>query len=168
MPTRCLDACLEMPRFARLLKSGQARRSRPARIEEAPAPAGSRARGPRFAPGGRSPAERDPWPRRRRGAATGKYRGFPDSGGPPPRAILAAMNESARRIEAKRKPETCPKCGAAEVVPIVYGTESPSGKTIADIYAGRVAVGGCIVTDDDPKWRCFACEAEIHRADHPG
>lgn len=29
---------------------------------------------------------------------------------------------------------------------------------------GRVVLGGCCITGDDPAWRCVVCGASIHRA----
>jgi hypothetical protein len=31
-----------------------------------------------------------------------------------------------------------------------------------DMEAGRVVLGGCCVTEDDPKWQCADCEAVIY------
>ena len=26
-----------------------------------------------------------------------------------------------------------------------------------DVYYGRIALGGCCITDDDPMWKCVEC-----------
>ena len=49
-----------------------------------------------------------------------------------------------------------PQCGAPDVVPILYGyTDDPA--TLAAVDRGKLALGGCIVTGDDPAWCCRAC-----------
>jgi endogenous inhibitor of DNA gyrase (YacG/DUF329 family) len=55
---------------------------------------------------------------------------------------------------------TCPSC-AAEVtpVPIVYGY--PTVDAFEEADAGRLHLGGCIVTDDDPEFACPACGAAL-------
>jgi hypothetical protein len=37
-------------------------------------------------------------------------------------------------------------------------------KLAEDLEAGRVILGGCILTGDDPFWRCTQCGLEIFRA----
>lgn len=46
---------------------------------------------------------------------------------------------------------TCPVCGA-EAVRIVYGMPGP--QLIEDLREGRIALGGCVVGEDMPKWAC--------------
>ena len=51
------------------------------------------------------------------------------------------------------KAPACPECGQPGV-PIAYGFPSPEMFDAAD--AGRIALGGCVVYDDMPTWRCSA------------
>ena len=52
----------------------------------------------------------------------------------------------------------CERCGAA-IVPIVYGY--PSGSMFRDAARGKVALGGCVIMGNDPRWKCTAsCELE--------
>ncbi len=53
------------------------------------------------------------------------------------------------------RPRTCPQCHAEAVVPIVYGLPGP--ELMEDAEAGRVALGGCMVSPDNPRWSCQAC-----------
>jgi predicted RNA-binding Zn-ribbon protein involved in translation (DUF1610 family) len=57
--------------------------------------------------------------------------------------------------ESKRQ---CPSCGSHEVVPILYGLLTPEAEE--DVKAGKVALGGCIVSGRDPAWRCKECRHE--------
>lgn len=57
-----------------------------------------------------------------------------------------------------RRP-SCPACRAAEVIPIAYGFPGPPLMEAAD--RGQVALGGCVVHDDMPEWRCAECGDEF-------
>lgn len=63
------------------------------------------------------------------------------------------------------RPADCPRCGATEVVPIVYGY--PSRTTFEAAARGEVALGGCVVFAHAPTWRCLACRLEGPRWDGP-
>lgn len=60
---------------------------------------------------------------------------------------------------AEWHPETpdqpCPECGSDRVVPIVYGL--PDGELTGAFLRGEAAIGGCLVTGDDPSRACRAC-----------
>ena len=47
----------------------------------------------------------------------------------------------------------CERCGAP-IVPIVYGY--PSGSMFRDAARGKIVLGGCVITGNDPKWTCSA------------
>ncbi len=48
---------------------------------------------------------------------------------------------------------TCPECGQPGI-PIVYGY--PSGEMFEAAEAGRIALGGCIISEEMPTWSCSA------------
>ena len=50
----------------------------------------------------------------------------------------------------------CPNCPSTEVWPILWGM--PNGRP-----PPRHVVGGCYVTDDDPRWECQACQHRFGR-----
>lgn len=61
----------------------------------------------------------------------------------------------------KRRPRSrpvCPKCGSKEVVRIVYGLPSP--ELMEEANRGKVALGGCCISGNDPQWHCNGCEHE--------
>ncbi len=53
------------------------------------------------------------------------------------------------RYFSKRKPQKCPECGSLRVVKIVYGYPAP--ETFHEAENGKIALGGCCITGDDPK-----------------
>ena len=46
---------------------------------------------------------------------------------------------------------------------ILWGEPILSPKVRRDLEEGRLVLGGCCVTDDDPAWKCVECDAEVHR-----
>lgn len=40
---------------------------------------------------------------------------------------------------------------------------APSVELEDDLATGRLVLGGCCISDDDPVWRCLDCEAALHR-----
>ncbi len=61
----------------------------------------------------------------------------------------------------KKRAKPCPKCGSLDVVPIEYGYPGPEMMDAA--AKGLIELGGCCVTDDDPRKRCRACGEEFDR-----
>ncbi len=59
------------------------------------------------------------------------------------------------------KPKICPKCGSAKVVKIVYG--EPTYEAHLEEVAGKIILGGCIMTGNDPLWGCIDCKARIFK-----
>lgn len=49
----------------------------------------------------------------------------------------------------------CPECGGKEVLPILYGM--PPAEIGEAAERGQVVLGGCVITGDDPNWRCAVC-----------
>ena len=52
-------------------------------------------------------------------------------------------------------PETCPRCGAAEFVPVIYGYPSSEGREA--ILAGEAAAGRCAIPNHAPVRECLRC-----------
>jgi transcription elongation factor Elf1 len=72
--------------------------------------------------------------------------------------------ESSTRIEQSRKPGKCPSCGHSPLASILYGyvvgIDDGLDKKLEE---GRIVLGGCCVSDDDPKWECTNCGLKIHK-----
>jgi hypothetical protein len=43
------------------------------------------------------------------------------------------------------------------IATILYGMPAFSAELEAKLQSGTIALGGCCVTDDDPKWTCTHC-----------
>ena len=64
-----------------------------------------------------------------------------------------------KQAPAGVKPKPCPKCGAKDVLPIVYGYPTPEGEE--EFRRGAIIFGCCCVDfAHDPNWFCSACSAE--------
>ena len=61
----------------------------------------------------------------------------------------------------KNKPRKCPVCGSKRVVRILYGLPAP--EVFDDVEKGKIALGGCCITDNDPYWKCLDCDTEIYK-----
>jgi hypothetical protein len=70
----------------------------------------------------------------------------------------------ASRIVRRIAELVCPSCGAGTVVPILYGRPSP--ETFERARLGEVALGGCCVDRNSPKWRCRGCGHEFGRVNY--
>ena len=66
------------------------------------------------------------------------------------------------RYASKRKPKKCPVCSSPRVATILYGMPELSAKLEKELSAGRIILGGCCITDDDPEWQCADCQTVIY------
>jgi hypothetical protein len=66
-------------------------------------------------------------------------------------------------IRSRKKPDNCPECGSWRFAAILYGLLAQSPELDRDLEAGRIVLGGCVVTDYDPAWQCVDCGAQIYR-----
>jgi hypothetical protein len=58
------------------------------------------------------------------------------------------------------RPEKRPQCGSWRIADILYG--EPAYRSVEkDLEAGRIVLGGCVGTDNDPAWQCVDCGAQI-------
>ncbi len=58
-------------------------------------------------------------------------------------------------------PDTCPKCGSAKVAAILHGLQRFDDRLEREVKEGKVVLGGCCVTGNDPKRKCFGLPASI-------
>ncbi len=57
----------------------------------------------------------------------------------------------------------CPHCGAGEAAEILYGMPAYSEELEESLKNGEVFIGGCLITGDDPKYKCRSCGFEYGR-----
>ena len=78
---------------------------------------------------------------------------------------MGTDKESSTRIDRAEKPEKCPQCGHAPLADILYGYVLMNEDLEKEVEQGRIVLGGCVITDDDPRWVCTECGQKIHRID---
>ena len=52
----------------------------------------------------------------------------------------------------------CPKCNSTNVAKYLWGLRLLDDQLERDIEEGRVILGGCVVSVDDPKFHCNDCK----------
>lgn len=73
------------------------------------------------------------------------------------------MDKNSERVVSERKPRRCPKCKHYPLASILYGMPVFDAELERKIEEGRIAIGGCCVSDEDPVWLCTKCGLEIYR-----
>lgn len=53
----------------------------------------------------------------------------------------------------------CPRCSSGDTARILYGLMKMDERLERELDAGRVTLGGCCVSDDDPDMSCNSCDA---------
>ena len=51
----------------------------------------------------------------------------------------------------------CPKCGKSSIAEIFWGYPSDMDSIREQLEKKEIILGGCYVTDHDPKWECNRC-----------
>ena len=51
----------------------------------------------------------------------------------------------------------CPKCNSSSVAEILWGYTADIRGLEKELDKKKIVLGGCIVTDHDPKWECNDC-----------
>ncbi len=75
------------------------------------------------------------------------------------------MSDEMQRVYVPRKPRKCSSCGAKPVATILYGYPAFSAELEEKLQSGAIVLGGCCITDDDPKWACSHCGQKFYRSE---
>lgn len=60
----------------------------------------------------------------------------------------------------------CPQCTSSDCARIVYGLVEIDPEFEKELDSGKVTLGGCCVTGNDPSWKCNSCLHRWGRANH--
>ena len=55
------------------------------------------------------------------------------------------------------KKQTCPICNGKNIAKIFWGLPADMREMEGELERKEIVLGGCIVTGNDPKWRCNKC-----------
>jgi len=80
---------------------------------------------------------------------------------------LCDAQGSRKEVIRIRNPRKCPECGFDKVARILYGMQAYTPELEKDLEEGKVALGGCIVTPENPTWQCVTCGAAGGQPDIP-
>jgi hypothetical protein len=69
---------------------------------------------------------------------------------------LAAAVSRRAPVAVSSSNTRCPSCGSSSVLRLIYGL--PDEELRREAEDGKVALGGCSVSDNDPAWVCNECE----------
>lgn len=73
------------------------------------------------------------------------------------------MENSIDKIRVLKKPYKCPKCGCKKIATYLWGMPLFSKKLQKDIDDGKIVLGGCCISDDDPFCICTNCKTEFYQ-----
>ena len=62
-----------------------------------------------------------------------------------------------------KQPKSCPNCNSPRLAKILYGLPKLSEDLESELKEGKVVLGGCCVSDQDPDYKCMDCNALIFR-----
>lgn len=57
---------------------------------------------------------------------------------------------------SEKKPN-CPQCNSKNVAWILWGLPADMESLEKELDQGRIVLGGCLVSNNDPKWKCNDC-----------
>ncbi len=61
------------------------------------------------------------------------------------------------------KIKNCPNCNSPRIAKILYGMPNYDEKLEKDLREGKIVLGGCCVTENDPDYKCTDCDLLIYR-----
>lgn len=58
--------------------------------------------------------------------------------------------------------KNCPNCNSPSLAKILYGMPNYDDDLNDDLQSGKVVLGGCSETDNDPDLHCLVCRAFLY------
>lgn len=72
-------------------------------------------------------------------------------------AMTAVAKASASQKPRRPRVRKCPQCGSTETTEIMYGYPSNMDAALKAAREGLISLGGCVIEEDSPRWRCREC-----------
>jgi hypothetical protein len=66
-------------------------------------------------------------------------------------------------IRVNEKPEVCPVCRSTRIAAYLFGEPRVSPDLDKKLKQGKIVLGGCCISDDDPDYKCMECLTDFHR-----
>ncbi len=67
------------------------------------------------------------------------------------------MENTGEAVMCESHPLLCPSCNGDDIAYILWGLPSDVDGIKKDLAESAIVLGGCLVTDHDPKWECNDC-----------
>ena len=77
--------------------------------------------------------------------------------------VLSGKEGKEERVRVSSKPKSCPACGSKRIAAYLYGMPVFSEELKNNLDKGKIILGGCCISEDDPAFKCLECETEIYR-----
>ena len=82
--------------------------------------------------------------------------------------VITRMSENfpkndSKLIRLNSKPNYCPVCGSDKIATYLRGMPAMSLKLESDIKEGKIILGGCCISDDDPFCNCPECKTDFYK-----
>ena len=82
--------------------------------------------------------------------------------------VITRMSENfpkndSKLIRLNSKPNYCPVCGSGKIATYLRGMPLMTKKLENDIKEGKVILGGCCISDDDPFCKCVECKTDFYK-----
>ena len=61
-------------------------------------------------------------------------------------------------MKTSKQNPPCPSCNSKNICPIFWGYPADMEWYLEALAKEEIALGGCIVSDNDPKWECNDCK----------
>lgn len=74
---------------------------------------------------------------------------------------ISAAPDDGKPSRRRRRMKRCPECDTPRPATIMFGLPFIDAQLENDLAEGRIVLAGCIISDDDPKWRCLECGVNI-------
>jgi hypothetical protein len=63
-----------------------------------------------------------------------------------------------------RKPGKCPVCKSTKIASYMYGMPAYSEGLMKEIDEGKIILGGCCISDNDPSFACMECKTDFYKS----
>jgi hypothetical protein len=67
-------------------------------------------------------------------------------------------------IRVSEKPQKCPVCSSNKISIYLWGMPVFSNALHKELAEGKVKLGGCCVTGDDPAYHCMECHTDMYNS----
>jgi hypothetical protein len=80
-------------------------------------------------------------------------------------ALIYHVNHQMKDIHlVTSKPTVCPVCGSKRIAEYLFGMPAFSKELEKEVEEGKIILGGCVTTNNDPNYACMDCRTDFYRS----